>query len=77
MYLHLQYKRKTNTMKTYTTVIQIEANKFDVFKFNANTQKAIYPQSKEKGITVAIFESTEQNDKYCFELATKMNAGDN
>jgi hypothetical protein len=61
-------------MKNFATVIQTEANKFDVFKFNAPTQKALYPQTSKVGVTVAVFESTEQNDKYCFELAEKMNA---
>ncbi len=62
-------------MKNFTTVIQTEANKFDVFKFNAETSKAIYPQTSKKGITVHVCESNEQNDKYCFELAEKMNDG--
>lgn len=62
-------------MKTFVTVIQVSANGFDVFKFDGNTQKSIYPQTNKKGIVVACFESNEQNDKYCFYLAEKMNSG--
>lgn len=61
-------------MKTFVTVIQVSANKFDVFKFVGNTQKSIYPQTSEKGIVVACWESNAQNDKYCFDLAEKMNS---
>lgn len=60
-------------MKTFSTVIQIASNKFDVFKFQAETSKAIYPQTNKKGITIHVCESNDQNDKYCFELAKNMN----
>ena len=63
-------------MTTFVTVMQTK-NGFDVFKFNGNSQKSIYPQTREKGIVISCWESNEQNDKYCFELAEKMNNGKN
>ena len=60
-------------MKTFVTVIQIAANKFDVFKFNGETQKSIYPQTRLKGILITCWESNTQNDKYCFHLAETNN----
>lgn len=63
-------------MTTFVTVIQTKANRFDVFKFNATTQKALYPQTSKVGITVAVFEATEQNEKYCFGLVEQMNNGE-
>ena len=62
-------------MKTFVTVIQIGAKKFDVFHFNGETQKNIYPQTREKGALVTCWESNQQNDKYFFELAEQMNNG--
>lgn len=64
-------------MTTFVTVMQVSANKFGVFKFNGNSQKSIYPQTREKGIVISCWVSNEQNDKYCFELAEKMNNGKN
>ena len=64
-------------MTTFVTVMQVSANKFDVFKFNGISQKSIYPQTREKGILISCWESNEQNDKYCFGLAEKMNNGKN
>ena len=60
-------------MKTLVTVIQIAPNKFDVFMFNGETQKSIYPQTREKGILITCWDSNVQNDKYCFSLAETMN----
>lgn len=62
-------------MKTFVTVIQTTATKFDVFKFSGATQKSIYPQTNKLGVVVSVWESSDQNDKYCFELAEKMNNG--
>ena len=59
-------------MKTLVTVIQTGARTFDVFKFNGENQKSIYPQTRNKGILITCWESSQQNDKYCFELAEKM-----
>lgn len=61
------------TLTTFVTVIQISASKFDVFKFNGTSQKSIHPQTREKGALVTCWESTSQNDDYCFKLAEKMN----
>lgn len=60
-------------MNTYTAVVQIGANTFDVFKFSAPTKSSLYPQTSKRGIAVAIFESNAQNDKYCFSLCEQMN----
>lgn len=62
---------KTETMKTFITVTQISASKFDVEKVNAETQSRV----RTKGIMITCWESNEQNDKYCFDLADKMNNG--
>jgi hypothetical protein len=60
-------------MKTYTTVIQISATKFDVFKFNANIPAFANSGDQRKGILITIYESNKENDTYCFELSEKMN----
>lgn len=62
-------------MKTFTTVIQLSAYKFDVFKFEAETIGSLYPQTSLKGVTVHICESNKQNDKYCSKLANDLNMG--
>ena len=62
-------------MTTFTTLIQISANKFDVFKFNAESQSRLYPQTSKVGVAVAIRESTKENDSFIFSLAEKMNNG--
>jgi len=60
-------------MTTFTTLIQISANKFDIFKFNAESQSRLYPQTSKVGVTLAIRESNKENDSYLFLLAEKMN----
>src|ERR1035437_1447946 len=61
-------------MKTFVTVIQIAADKVDVFKFNAESAKETYSESHKKGVLVSIIESNKQNDKYSFQLAEELNA---
>lgn len=60
-------------MTNFVTLIQTSASKFDVFFFNAETQTRLYPQTREKGVTVHILESTKTNDEFMFSLAEKMN----
>ena len=55
-------------MKKFVTVTQITANKFDVEFVSAETQSRV----KTKGILISCWESNNQNDKYCFDLAEKM-----
>jgi len=64
-------------MNTFIAVLQVSAKNFEVFKFNGNNQKSIYPQIREKGILVSCWESNNQNDKYCFQLCENMNNGKN
>ena len=56
-------------MTTFVTVTQTTATKFDVEFINAETQSRV----KTKGVLITVWESTPQNDKYCFNLADKMN----
>jgi hypothetical protein len=58
-------------MRTFVTVTQVSANKFDVEKVNAETSSRV----RTKGILVSCWESSNQNDKYCFNLAEQMNNG--
>ena len=55
-------------MKTFVTVTQISAKKFDVEKVKAETQSRV----RTRGVLVSVWESNIENDKYCFELAEKM-----
>jgi hypothetical protein len=55
-------------MKTFVTVTQISATKFDVEKVSAETSSRV----RTTGLLVSCWESSRQNDKYCFELAEKM-----
>ena len=55
-------------MKTFVTVTQISATKFDVEKVSAETISRV----RTKGVLISYWESNPQNDKYCFELAEKM-----
>jgi hypothetical protein len=55
-------------MNTFVTVTQISATKFDVEKVNTETSSRV----RTKGLLVSCWESNQQNDKYCFELAEKM-----
>lgn len=66
---------KANNMKNFVTVIQTQANKFDVFFFNGESQSRLYPQTRLLGITVHIAETSKANDQYAFYLAEKMNNG--
>lgn len=50
-------------MKTFVLVIQISSYQFDVFKFDAESQSRVYPKSRSKGITIAIFESNKTDRK--------------
>ncbi len=58
-------------MKTLTTVIQTKEG-FEVFKFEGNTQKSIYPEVRKKGALVSCWESTPENDKFCEYLAKSL-----
>ena len=58
-------------MTTFVTVTQISATKFDVEKVNAETQSRV----RTKGILITAWESNEQNNKYCFQLAEQMSNG--
>ena len=60
-------------MKTFVTVIQISASKFDVFFFNGESVGRINRGNDYKGVMVTCFESNKQNDEYCFTLANNMN----
>ena len=60
-------------MTNFVTVIQTQANVFDVFFFNAETSSRLYPQTSKKGVCVYIAESTPENVKHCFQLAERMN----
>jgi hypothetical protein len=61
-------QNKKEIMKTFVTVTQISATKFDVEKVSAETSSRV----RTKGLLVSCWESNQQNDKYCFELAEKM-----
>jgi hypothetical protein len=58
-------------MKTFVTVTQISAKKFEVEKVTAETQSRV----RTKGILITAWESNKQNDEYCFKLANEMNNG--
>jgi len=60
-------------MAYFVTVIQTQANKFDVFFFNAETSTRLYPQTSKQGVCIHIAEATKESEKYCFQLAEKMN----
>jgi hypothetical protein len=60
-------------MKRFVTVLQISASKFDVLFFTGNTQISIFPLYRKFGIAITIWESNTNNDKYCFQLADKLN----
>jgi hypothetical protein len=55
-------------MKTFVTVTQHSSTQFDVEKVNAETQSRV----RTEGVLITAWESNEQNDKYCFELAELM-----
>jgi hypothetical protein len=55
-------------MKTFITVTQISATKFDIEKVNAETSSRV----RTKGLLISVWESNKQNDIYCFELAAKL-----
>jgi len=55
-------------MNTFVTVTQVSATKFEVEKVNAESQSRV----RTKGILITCWESNQQNDKYCFELAEQM-----
>ena len=59
-------------MKTFVTVIQDGAGSFDVHKFDAETQHSLFPQTSKVGIVITVFESNEQNDKFCKDMAERM-----
>ena len=62
---------KHRIMTTFVTVTQVSATKFEVEKVNAETSSRV----RTKGILVSCWESSNQNDKYCFNLAEQMNNG--
>lgn len=69
----LSITKKLKIMTNFVTVIQTQANKFDVFFFNAEASTRLYPQTSKQGICVHIAEATKESEKYCFQLAENMN----
>ena len=57
----------------YVTVIQISADKFDVFKFSNVTPAQLRVGVSSKGVLIACRESDKHNDKFCFNLAQQFN----
>ena len=58
-------------MKNYTAVTQVSATKFEVEKVSALNERLV----KTEGILVALWQTTEMNDKYCEHLAKQLSSG--
>ena len=56
-------------MKTFTAVVQVSWNRFEVEKIEAETFSRVRATT---GILIAIYESNTHSDQYCTNLAAQM-----